>query len=173
MYVDASCRLHYGITHFKGRHFIKDISKCTHVCHLLMIMLLWRETRNAALFYESAFITCSVEESMIFLWFLNLVLHMWCCTVFICLFSLSLFFFKVCRSFAMSLYSTWCTNRTENWRHPLSKGNPLALVTSYHFIQQHQMRVFHFTLYCSVLWICCCKYADKIYKDLAFMIRLL
>lgn len=67
----------------------------------------------------------------------------------------------------MSLYSTWCTNRTEKWRHPLSKGKPLA---SYHFIQQHQVSVFHSTLYCSALWICCCNYAEEIYKDLAFII---
>lgn len=69
----------------------------------------------------------------------------------------------------MSLYSTWCTNLTEKWRHPLSKGKPLA---SYHFIQQHQVSVFHSTLYCSALWICCCNYAEEIYKDLAFIIWL-
>lgn len=148
----------------------KDISKCTHVCHLLMMKCYCegKLARNAALFYESAYIKCSVEESMIFLWFLNLVLHIWCCTVFICLF----FFFKYAEALNLSLYSTWCTNRTEKWRHPLSKGKPLALITSYHFIKQHQVSVFHSTLYCSVLWICCCNYAEEIYKDLAFIIWL-
>lgn len=115
-----------------------------------MIVLLWRETRNAALFYESAYIKCSVEESMIFLWFLNLVLHIWCCTVFICLFS---FFFSLKFAEAFKcLYSTWCTNRTEKWRHPLSKGNPLALITSYHFIQQHQMCLCFILLCTAVLY---------------------
>lgn len=63
-----------------------------------------------------------------------------------------LFFFKVCWSFEMSLYSTWCTNRTEKWRHPLSKGNPLALITSYHFIQQHQMCLCFILLCTAVLY---------------------
>ena len=37
----------------------KDISKCTHVCHLLMIVFIveGKLAGNAALFYESAYIS--------------------------------------------------------------------------------------------------------------------
>lgn len=81
----------------------KDISKCTHVCHLLMIVFIveGKLAGNAALFYESAYISSVLLRKAWWCccdFFLNLVLHIWCCTVFICLFSF-FFFFKVCWSF--------------------------------------------------------------------------
>lgn len=95
--------LQFGTTDSKWKALYFTISTCTRcVCHLLMTASLWREARNAASYHESAQPSSVLfEESMIFLWFLNLVLHIWCCTVFICLVlalalspSSSSFFFK-------------------------------------------------------------------------------
>lgn len=139
---------------------------------------------NAALFYESAYISSVLLRKAWWCccdFFLNLVLHIWCCTVFICLFSF-FFFFKVCWSFEnVSILNNGALIglrekknegiRFFRFKKKKKKGKPLALITSYHFIQQHQVSVFHSALYCSALWICCRELCWRnIYKDLAFII---
>lgn len=108
------------------------------------------------------------DKAWSFLWFLNLVLHIWCCTVFIGLF---LFFLKFAEALKCLCTQRGALNQTEKWRRALSKGNPLAVVTSYHFVQHHQMRLC-FLLFCTaVLYehVVATVLKKNIYKDLAFI----
>ncbi len=146
--------------------YTKDISKCTHVCQLLMIVLLWRETCQKCCIdlWKCIYQVFCWGKHDLFVISESSITYMVLYSIYLSV----LFFF-------LSLLKLWNVYtqhgaliglRNEGTHY--QKGNHLP----HHFIQQHQVSVFHSTLYCSALWICCCNYAEEIYKDLAFIIWL-
>lgn len=96
---------------------------------------------------------------MILLWFLNLVLHIWCCTVFIGLF----LFFKFAEALKCLCTQRGALNQTEKWRRSIKRESTCR----HNLISLHSAplsaSVFHLILYCSALWICSCNCAEEIY----------
>lgn len=146
----------------------------------------WGKTRRKCciVLWKCVYIKCPVEEGMMMLlWFFSesSITYMVLYSIYLSVLFF-FFFFKVCWSFEnVSILNNGALiglREKKKWRHPFfdfkkkkKKGKPLALITSYHFIQQHQVSVFHSALYCSALWICCCELCWRnIYKDLAFII---
>lgn len=133
---------------------------------LPFVVLLWRETRQKCciVLWKCVYQVFCWGKHDLFVISESSITYMVLYSIYLSI----LFFFKFAEALKC-LYTQhgaliWLRNEGTHYQ----KGNHLPHITSYSNIKC----LFHSTLYCSALWICCRNYAEEIYKNLAFIIWL-